>query len=107
MERRVAKGEEEEEEVVGGWEKGSSGKAPRVPGTPGEVGGWVGGWVGGNHSFMRTVQTYSSRPPTHPPTHTEPTAPHSNRLLLLYPPTHPPTLPTYRPLPYVQVEVGG
>ncbi len=35
-------------------------------------------------------------PPTHPPTHTRPTAPHSNRLVFLYllnPPTHPPTHP--------------
>ena len=34
-------------------------------------------------------------PPTHPPTHTQSTAPRSNRLVLLFPLTHPPTHPTY------------
>ena len=35
--------------------------------------------------------------PTHPPTHTKPTAPLSNRLVLLYP-THPPTYPPTYPI---------
>ena len=41
------------------------------------------------------VKVKERLPPTHPPTHPKPTAPHSNRLLLLHPPTHPsrPSLP--------------
>ena len=52
----------------------------------------VVGYIG--RSSALNELTYS---PAHPPTHRKPTAPHSNRLVLLHPPlthpsTHPPTL---------------